>query len=300
MQKLELLNQKYGIDGKLVFRQHSSGFVFADVTALHAKAGILLYGAHIISFVPEGEDEVLWLSPISDLAEGKAVRGGVPVCFPWFGPAPFDRNLPKHGFARLMEWEMESSQALGNGDVQLSMSLVSSDESYFFWPFEFKATMTFVIGRQLEATLRIVNTGATELQYSGALHTYFNVGDASSVSVEGLSGHHFYPNGSTEQQIQREPFFALDGFVDRCYVHHQQPCLIHDSAMGRTIKADKKGSRVTVLWNPWEESTRLIPDIEDQGYRNFVCVEAANNFDDTIVLQPGGSHQTAIMLMVEH
>ena len=243
---------------------------------------------------------MLWLSAISDFAPGKAIRGGVPVCFPWFGPAPFDRNLPKHGFARLMEWNMVESKLLANGDVQLLMSLESSDESYFFWPFEFKLVMTFVIGRRLEAALSVKNTGATQMQYSGALHTYFNVGDAASVSVEGLSGHYFYPNGSTERQVQRDPFFALDGFVDRCYVQHQQPCLIHDSALDRTIVADKKGSRVTVLWNPWEESTRLIPDIADDGYRNFVCVEAANNFDDTIVLHPGETHQTAIMLGIQH
>lgn len=300
MEKFELLNQKYALDGKLAFCQREDGFIYADVTANGAKAQILLYGAHLMSFVPAGEEEVLWMSPEAEFAEGKAVRGGVPICFPWFGPAPFDRNLPKHGFARLMEWDMAGSSVLGNGDVKLEMTLESSDDSYFFWPFEFKAVMTFVIGQQLEATLTVLNSGSTEMQYSAALHTYFNVGDAASVSIEGLSGHHFYPNGSTERQIQREPFFALEGFVDRCYVQHKQPCLIHDTTMERTIKAAKKGSNVTVLWNPWEESTRLIHDIPNDGYTNFVCVEAANNFDDTVVLQPGETHQTAIILSVEH
>ncbi len=298
MNTIEKLNNRFGIDGKISFKLNDNGFKYADIDTGLSTATILLYGGHIVSFKPAGEEEMLWLSPNADYREGKAVRGGIPVCFPWFGPSPVDQSLPKHGFGRLMEWTMKSTKANPDGTVELELELESSDESFYFWHFEFKAVMTFVIGTTLTATLTVTNTGAVEMQYSAALHTYFAVGNAENVSIEGLSGYYYYPNGSTERRMQKDPYFTLDGFVDRCYVNHSDGCMIHDASLGRSISAGKSGSNTTVLWNPWEEGARLILDMPDEEYARFVCVEAANCFDDTIVLQPGQQHSTAVHLSV--
>lgn len=299
MERIEKLNKDFGIAEVLSFTKNETGFITAEVKASEGSAKILLYGAHAVSFIPNDEEELLWLSTKTEYEVGKPIRGGIPVCFPWFGQSPVDASLPKHGIARLMEWKMESARKLSNGNVEVLMSLESSDETYSLWPFEFKAIMKFEVGRKLSATLSVTNTGASEMQYSAALHTYFKVGSADSVSIEGLSGFNFYPNGSTERRIQKDPYYTLDGFVDRCYVHHAQDCIIHDVSMERSIRAGKMGSNTTVLWNPWENGAKLISDMPDDGYQEFVCVEAANNFDDTIVLQPGNVHSTSVILEVD-
>lgn len=299
MNTIENLNSRFGIEGKLSIKQNESGFKYVDINTGVSTAKILIYGAHAISFVPQGEEELLWVSPKTEYQEGKAVRGGIPVCFPWFGPSPVDANLPKHGFGRLMEWELKSTTVNSDDTIEVVMTLQATDESFYFWPHEFKATMTFTVGNSLKATLNVTNTGVAEMQYSAALHTYFNVGDANSVSVDGLSGHYYYPNGSTERLMQKEPYYTLEGFVDRCYVNHSHTCYIQDAALNRTIEAAKEGSNCTVVWNPWEEGARLIIDMPDDGYLGFVCVEAANCFDDTIVLQPGDDHSTSVILRVK-
>lgn len=299
MTQTEMLNQKYGLNGKIVFQTNKHGFIEATAKGQGGTSTVLLYGAHLTSFIPEGEKEVLWMSKSAEFKEGKAVRGGIPICFPWFGPAPVNRSLPKHGFARLMYWEPMASQILKDGSIELQLTLLSNDFTYDLWPHEFKAVIAITTGRELSVSLHVENKGATEMQYSAALHTYFSVGDAASTCVEGLGGHYYYPEGSTQRQQQKEAFFELSSMVDRCYINHRQPCLIHDTAQSRTIRANKEGSQTTVLWNPWEEGARQIRDIHENGYLDYVCVEAVNTFDDTIVLQPGERHATTAILSVE-
>lgn len=298
MQSTAQLHAQFGIENHLTFEIHSGGMVVAHLNSGKAKASVFLYGAHIASFCPGGEEEVLWMSNHTSYTEGKPIRGGIPLCFPWFGAPSTETNFPKHGFARLMHWGVSQTALLADGKVQITLFLESSDETWYFWPHEFKAELTISLGSDLHSALKVINTGTLPLRYSAALHTYFKVGNLNAIAIEGLSGTLFYTQGSTEQHFQTEPFLSIDRPLDRCYINHCQATLIHDASMNRTLVADKQGSEVTVVWNPGEATSRLIDDIHPNGYLEFVCVEAANTYDDTIDLDPGEWHLTAVRISV--
>jgi glucose-6-phosphate 1-epimerase len=246
----------------------------------------------LLSYVPAGEKDILWMSEKSVFQDGKAIRGGIPLCFPWFGPHPQDKNKPQHGFARILSWKVAAVKNLSGGETSITLSLQESEFTRTLWPYAFNASIQFVIGKQMQVTLTVTNTDETAFEYSDALHTYFNISDITNISIDGLSQATYFDSFEVNLKTDDAATLIFDGETNRRYANHTSDCVITDNGFKRKILAEKSGSKVTVVWNPWEATTKTMGDMTPEGFKTFVCVEPANAYPgiDMIYLKPGESH----------
>jgi glucose-6-phosphate 1-epimerase len=285
------LNKKYAIPGKIEFKSGNGDFPVAKITTTFSTAEISIYGAHVLSFIPKGEKDLLWMSPKSFFEKGKAIRGGVPVCFPWFGPHLTDSSKPMHGFARLQLWEVIETSEVEKGGVKLILGLSDNNETLALWPYSFSAKVIITVSEKLDLMLYCTNTGSENITIGGALHSYFNVSHIHNISISGLQNTIYYAFFEKEaNNIQKEEFLLIKKEENRRYINHISECMITDAPWNRKIRVSKKGSKVTVVWNPYIETTKTMSDIPPDGYQNFVCVEAVNAYSDVIELKPGETH----------
>jgi len=282
------LNKTYAIPGVLEFTQGEGGLPVAAITTDRAEAAVCLYGAHVLRYRPKGKDEVFWMSATSEFKEGKPIRGGIPVCFPWFGPHASDAQKPQHGFARLLMWNVAGASVQADGGVELRLAQRDSPATMALWPHAFGAELIVTVGASLDVRLRIMNTGGEAFTYSDALHSYFAVSAVENVTIRGLRGSAYYEGTGTDPKRQEEELLVIGKEENRRYVDTDAACTIHDAGFPRSIRVAKTGSRVTVVWNPWEETAKKIGDMPDDGYRTMVCVEAVNAYNDVVTVPPGG------------
>jgi glucose-6-phosphate 1-epimerase len=179
------LNKKYGIASKLEFTSGQGELQAAIITNVSAKASVAIYGAHVLSYRPKGQEEVLWMSSLSTFEEGNPIRGGIPVCFPWFGPHVSDSKKPQHGFARLQMWKVAETTNLPGGETQLRLTLRQNPKIKALWKYSFLAEMIITVGASLNVIFRCTNTGVEQFSYTGALHSYFAVSDIANVKIKG-------------------------------------------------------------------------------------------------------------------
>lgn len=285
-----LLNEQFEIPGVIQFYNGTGNLPFAAVTNQFGKAAICLYGAQAMSYVPVGQPDILWVSSRSMFEEGKPIRGGIPVCFPWFGPHSTGKAKPQHGFARTTTWQVKAVQELADGSTKLQLGLQQSAESLELWPHAFEATIDFTVGTSLQINFTVTNTGNESFEYSDALHTYFNISDIEAISLQGFDKAAFYESFGTELFEQETAALYPGKENNRRYVDHTSEAIISDPGFNRKIKASKSGSKVTVVWNPGPETTLKMPDIDPEGYKTFLCIEPANAYPgiDIITLSPGG------------
>ncbi|WP_163709712.1 D-hexose-6-phosphate mutarotase [Mangrovibacterium lignilyticum] len=293
------LDDKFGIEGEVGFMEMDGELVFINVSNKYADADICLYGAHVTSFRPVRTMEMLWMSSESNYEEGKAIRGGIPVCFPWFGPHKTDSSLPQHGFARLMYWDVLATKSLPNGETQVDLILKSSEETRKYWPYDFEAVMHLTIGTTLTVTLDVKNTSAESFEYGCALHSYFFISDIAHIGIEGLKGLSYLNQLTGETGKQDEDVLQISEPLTRHYQNTETPVAIADEGFRRRITIEKAGSKVTTVWNPAEEACAGMGDMPDDGFANFVCVEATASFDYMITVAPGESFQTSQVFGVE-
>jgi glucose-6-phosphate 1-epimerase len=294
------LNQEFAIPGQIAFEVGKGGFTVAQIQNNLGSATISLYGAHVQSYIPASQKELLWLSPDSAFEAGKPIRGGIPVCFPWFGPHPDDSTKPLHGFARINEWHVNKTETLADGSNLIVLTLKSNHQTRVIWPYEFTAQISLVVGKVLELTLTYRNKGSEAFVCSDALHTYFNISDISKIGILGLGGHYYYWGAGKEaDNRQAEDLLTISKEENRRYINHSGDCSLKDEGWKRNIGVAKHGSRVTVVWNPWIEASKTMGDLPNDGYQTFVCIEAANAYDDSIMLQPGESHSISTIVGVE-
>ena len=282
------------MDAKADFGKRG-GVLSLKITTPYSKCELLPeHGAHILSFIPGDGEDVLWLSSLASFAPGTAVRGGVPVCWPWFGDdAPRD-GLPKHGFARTAEWVLERVEIGDAGEVEVEMSLSPSDWTRSMWAYEFELKYLVVVGRTLRAALTTTNKGDVPFGLSQALHTYFRVGNISETAVEGLDGVEYLDALDEFKRKRQEGDIVIAENVDRVYLDSEGERFIRDGALNRRIRISKEGSASDVVWNPWLDKAAAMADFENDGYKKMVCVETANAFDDKRVIEPGDSHSIAM------
>lgn len=296
---LDELDEKFSIEGEVGFAELEEDLVFVTVSNKYADADICLYGAHVTSFRPQNSMDLLWMSPDSNFEVGKPIRGGIPVCFPWFGPHKTDSEKPQHGFGRLMYWDVAGTSTLPGGETQVRLQLCSSDETKVYWPHDFCAEMIFTVGQTLVATLKVTNTSAKPFEYSCALHSYYSLSAIENITISGLQGVGYYNQLTSEKDVQEEELLKIEGPLTRHYLNTEAPVVIFDHIFRRKIKADKSGSKVTTVWNPGEETCAQIGDLPDDAYETFVCVEATNAFNFPISLQPGESYETSAIIGLE-
>ena len=240
------------------------------------------------------------MSPDSVFEKGKPIRGGIPVCFPWFGPHAADSSKPLHGFARINDWKVHKTDVLADGSTLLILTFESNRHTLQIWPNKFEAQINLIVGKTLELTLTYKNTGTEAFVCSDALHSYFNISDITKIGIVGLGGHYYYWGpGKDADNRQVEERLVISQEENRRYINHSGDCLLTDDGWKRNIRVAKHGSRVTVVWNPWIEASKTMADLPDNGYQTFVCIEAANTYDDSIMLHPGEGHSITAIIGVE-
>ncbi len=257
------------------------GMPEVHVSSACAGAEVSLHGAHLLSYTPAGEAPLIFLSEKAEFRPDKAVRGGVPLCWPWFGAAK-EPGLPAHGYARLAEWELSGSRLLPDGTVALQLVLPQRNNPV---PLT-QVTFNLFIGRQLMMILQYENLGREPLEISDALHTYFAVSDIEKVSVSGLSGL-TYTDKLTGADAVQSGDIAFSGETDRIY-HGAAgvPVTVDDAGLRRRIRIEQIGNHSTVVWNPWVEKSRRLADFGDDEYLRMVCVESAHAPSEPVTAEP--------------
>ena len=248
-----------------------------------AQCELYPHGAHVTSYVTAAGRDLLYLSERATFRDGEAIRGGIPVIFPQFGPGA----LPRHGFARTRSWTLEAGE--GRGDAPWArLRLTSDDATRAIWPHDFDATLTVRLGADaLRVELEIENTGSASLTFTGALHSYLRVGDVERAVVEGLRGARYLDQTTGARDVlEDEPRVAFTGEVDRVYRAAPRTLVLQDAAESRAVRVGLDGFGDAVVWNPGEEKGGAIDDLDPSGWRRFVCVEAAAAAEP-VTLAPG-------------
>jgi glucose-6-phosphate 1-epimerase len=286
---IEELNQRFAIAGVAQITAGNGGLARVSVNIPTATAEIYLHGAHLTSWRPAGGEEVIFLSGQSQWEPGRAIRGGIPVCFPWFRNKEDNPKAPSHGFVRTKAWQLDS--VTRNGDaVTISLSTASDEATRAWWPHDFLLVHRLTVGAALVQELTMSNTSAAPLRFEEALHTYYRVGGAESVRIQGLDGVAYLDNTDGNREKRQEGDIVFTAPTDRAYVDTTQAVEILDPILRRRIRLEKQSSRTTVVWNPWIEGAQALPDLADDGWRAMACVEASNIRAFAVELAPGERH----------
>ncbi len=293
------LNSRFAVAGQLEFAEGPGGLTVAKVSNAQGEAMISLSGGHVMTWQPRGEKPVLWLSGYAKFAPGKSIRGGVPVCWPWFGPHEKEAGFPGHGFARTVPWAVDSTEALADGSTRLALTLQQSDATRAQWPHPSSAQIVITVGRELRIDLITHNQGDAPFVLGEALHTYFALGDIRNAPIRGLEGCTYWDKaGGGQTRIQEGPI-VIGSEVDRVYLDTAADCTIDDGSLKRRIRIRKEGSRSTVVWNPWVEKAEKMGDFGPDGYLGMVCVESGNALGNVVTVAPGASHTLTAIYSVE-
>ena len=284
------LNRQFGIAGQVTFGDMPGGMTVIEVHNALADATIALQGAHVMTWAPKGAHPVIWLSREAKLAPGKSIRGGVPVCWPWFGPHVTQPSFPGHGFARTVSWEVVRTEAAADGSTQLGFRIVDSGIPRAQWPYRTECQLSVSVGSALTMNLTTRNLGTEDIMIGDALHTYFEVGDVRRVAIHGLDGCSYLDKVDGGARKRQCGPVTIASEVDRIYLDSAADCEIEDPTLGRRIRISKRGSRSTVVWNPWVDKAAKMGDLGDEGYLNMVCVESANAAEDVVNVAAGDSH----------
>ena len=295
---------RFAIPGQLAFRTGAGGLRYADIDNHGGRATICLQGAHVVSFRPKSQREpVVWVSDAARFAPGKSIRGGVPVCWPWFGPHASEASFPAHGFARTVPWTVTGSRKRNDAKTEITLQLVENDQTRAQWPHPTRLTLTVVVGDRLEMRLATTNTGDAPVKIGEALHTYFHISDIGTVKVTGLDGATYHDKVDNFARKKQRGAIAFKGEVDRVYVNTPVDCVIEDAGLSRRIRVAKTGSLSTIVWTPWAEKAEKMGDMgtgkSGAGWREMVCVESANAMDNVVTVAPGETHTLAVTYSVE-
>ncbi|MBQ7190786.1 MAG: D-hexose-6-phosphate mutarotase [Kiritimatiellae bacterium] len=286
--EIDKLNKRFGAKVRIGFRLDSCGFPVAALVCKYGSAEISLYGAQVMTYRPVGHGPVLFLSKKSEFAEGKPIRGGIPICWPWFGKSKTDSSLPSHGFARTSLWQVVSS-SYSDEVVELTLGLVDTPESKAIFPYAFAAQLRITVSQSLKLQLTTRNAGIAPMSLTEAFHPYFRVMRATNIAIQDLDGAKVDDRVTGEQSIQQGEV-RITGETDRIYFPKQAHAAIADASLNRTIDIVFNGTKSLVVWNPWIEKSQQMPDFGDDEYTQMVCVEPANTDLTPLTLKPGDRH----------
>lgn len=295
---LAQLNEHFGLPGVLAFDATASGLIKAEITTPQAKATVYLQGAHLTAWEPAGQPPVIFTSRKTELAPGKAIRGGIPVCFPWFAARHDGKTGPSHGFGRIQDWTLAFA-ALAGDDIHLTFTLGPTEMSRGLGFDHFRLAYQLIIGQTLTMQLTVANDGASPLVFEEALHTYYKVADVHEITVTGLEGVTYLDKNDLLQAKKQDGAISITGPTDRVYLNTTATCVIHDTMSKRRIHVAKTNSNTTVVWNPWESGAKKLADMDPTEWHEFVAVETVNAAEDTITLAPGASHTMQAHISVE-
>ena len=294
------LARQFDIPHALRWEASPGGLVRAVISTPAADADLYLQGAHVTHWTPRGQRPVLFVSPNSLFAPGKAIRGGVPIIFPWFGGRGDGKPGPAHGFARSMEWAIEGARLRDDERMEITLALAPNDATRDLGYAAFHLRFRVTVGAELEMELETRNDAKEPLAYEEALHTYFAIADIQQASVSGLEGTTYIDktDGFKRKQQGNEPV-RIAKETDQVHVSTQATCVVHDPLWNRRIMVEKSGSGSTVVWNPWSDKTKGMSDMTPGAWKEMICVETANAADNAVHLAPGASHKLTASIRVE-
>ncbi len=269
----------------LELKELENGFKYVEIKNSKAHAKIALQGAHIFHYAKEDEEPLLWLSDESDFTNGKAIRGGVPICWPSFGMN--NPELQQHGFARTAIWELDKYREKDDNTTEIIFKLIHSKKSLKLWDYKFTLTMYITISDKLTMELTTTNTDNQSFKITQALHSYFQVSDISDVSINGLDKKP-YLDALSNQKLKQDADISFSEEIDRVYQEVDGEIVLKEKR--RTVQIQNDGSSSVVVWNPWVDKCKKMSAMSDEAYREFVCIESANAYEDYILLHPRESH----------
>ncbi len=288
---IEQLNADYGISNKVKFVEGEGGFPLIEVSNEYAQATISVYAGHILSFKPVNQQEdVIFLSSKVDYQSGKAIRGGTPICWPWFGPDPEAKGRPNHGFVRNRLWQMRDAIATQDGATKITMGLVDTPETRKIWDYSFDLAIAITVGSVLTVELITRNTGEQPFTITQALHTYFKIGDINQVAVLGLQDQEYLDKVDGGKQKTQTGEVTFSGECDRIYLDVQPELVIEDRLLNRKIRVTATNSKTAIVWNPGADVAAKMADLGDRDYENFVCLETANAANEIIEVSAGNQY----------
>ena len=290
-------DRRHEISGIARIVEGNGGLPKVSITSSEAAGEMYLHGAHVTSWKPAGADEVLFLSTQARWEDGRAIRGGVPICFPWFGDKADDPKAPAHGFVRTKAWQIESI-AQAEGAVTVSMFTESDESTKKWWPADFRLVHRATFGRQLTLELVITNTGKTPLRFEEALHAYYRVGNLEKARVRGLDAVPYLDKTDSNRENVQRGEIAITAETDRVYLNTTHAVELEDPALHRRTRVTKENSRTTVVWNPWVRKAHSLSDLGDEEWRQFICIETCNAEEFAVDLAPGEQHTLKAVVQV--
>ena len=291
---------EYEIENELQFVDIEHGFTYIEINNARAHATISTYSGQVLSYRPKSQkDDLLFVSDKAYYEDGKAIKGGIPVCWPWFGADPDDRGRPAHGFVRNRQWDVTASESLADGSTRVVLGLSDNDQTRAIWPYAFELSIEIIVGDTLRVALKTRNTGSEAVKISQALHTYLYVGDIGKVSVLGLDGLSYLDKVEDFAEKTQSGPVTIEGEVDRIYRGVTGELVIDDAALERRIRITSSGCSTAVVWNPWIEVAASMGDLEDGDYRRMICVETANAGPETVTVTAGGEYVLAAEYAIE-
>ncbi|MDD4016367.1 MAG: D-hexose-6-phosphate mutarotase [Kiritimatiellae bacterium] len=290
---INVLNRRFGAPGRIAFRTDKMGAPILALVNRYGSCELSLYGGHVLDYRPIGHVPVLFMSKKSLFEPGKPIRGGIPVCWPWFGSAS-EKTLPLHGFARIMPWDLHSTEY--SSDVtEARLSLSASEATRRFWPHAFELTLRVWLDQRLNLALTTVNRDAHPITFTQAFHPYFRIRQIMDVNVRGLDQAP-YRDLLTNQTGTQTGVLNIRAETDRVYTPPAPECVLHDPGIGRALALAYTGAKRLVVWNPWIDKARAMPDFGDDEYTGMICLEPANTDGDEVTLEPGARHTLSLAL----
>ena len=263
----------------------------------NCSAKVALHGAHLFQWTPAGQKPVIYTSPNAIYNEGKAIRGGVPICWPWFNAHPTDPNLPSHGFVRNRFWELDSIIESAEETI-INFELKHDEQIAKLWPFPFTLKARIELGAVAKITIEATNNSETPVTVGGALHTYLAVANIDQVSITGLEETSYIDTAGPEATRTQSGPITVSEEVDRIYLDTEGAITLHDSGQNRKIEITREGSKSAVVWNPWIDKAKGLGDLPNEAYQDFVCIEAANARTDLYKLEQHQKHTLSTTIKI--
>jgi len=268
-------------------KKTKNGFAYIEIINKSACARVALQGAHLFHFQQQDKNPLLWLSEKSFFENSRAIRGGIPICWPWFGRHKTDPNLPQHGFARTSLWTLVETTEPDEFSSDLLFQLANSPQTLELWPYQFKLQLRIRISSSLQIELTTKNCGSEPFEITSALHSYFAVQDVDKVFIEGLDNCTYFDALTRESKTQKGTIYIREE-TDRVYQNVPPHLTLHDQ--NRTVDIRSQGSASAVIWNPWNDKSTRMGDMTNNAYKTMVCIETANALTDERNLGPHDEH----------
>ena len=265
----------------------------------HADALIALQGAQVLEFCAKGQRPLLWLSELAEFKRGQSIRGGIPICWPWFGdlkrnPEPVQlmthgENLPAHGFVRNQDWTVDSIVETA-AHTQLTLSYTTWATTQSEWPYDARVRLMIHIGQTLRLQLSTRNDSPAPLTLTQALHTYFPVSAIQQVALNGLEQTRYIDTLDTWREQTQTGSVEFSGETDRIYLDVPESLELLDRGWQRRITLRARNSASAIVWNPWIEKSARLSQFADDAWQRMLCIETANTLDDSVTLAAGAEH----------